>query len=128
MKLIILNQQEKEDTELTERKNAIEKSAFLLQNYRTAFRKHFKPEENFASRVKRMVDEKDKKKDKKSKEEKEEEKDDDTEDDDAKNDDEEEGEEGDDEGEGHGEDEKEKEGKTESNKCSYNQSEYNQIK
>merc|ERR1712136_169917 len=58
--------QEKEDTELTERKNAIEKSAFLLQNYRSAFRKHFNPEENFASRVKRMVDEKDKKKDKKS--------------------------------------------------------------
>merc|ERR1712198_464157 len=53
--------QEKEDTELTERKNAIEKSAFLLQNYRSAFRKHFNPEENFASRVKRMVDEKDKK-------------------------------------------------------------------
>jgi len=52
--------QEKEDTELTERKNAIEKSAFLLQNYRSAFRKHFNPEENFASRVKRMVDEKEK--------------------------------------------------------------------
>merc|ERR1712212_1199294 len=76
--------QEKEDTELTERKNAIEKSAFLLQNYRSAFRKHFNPEEKFASRVKRMVDENDKKKDKKSTEEEEEEKDEDDEGDDAK--------------------------------------------
>merc|ERR1712078_973689 len=90
--------QEKEDTELTERKNAIEKSAFLLQNYRSAFRKHFNPEEKFASRVKRMVDENDKKKDKK--EEEEEEKDEDDEGDDAEHDDEGEEAEGDDEGEG----------------------------
>merc|ERR1711862_1007418 len=96
---------EKEDTELTERKNAIEKSAFLLQNYRSAFRKHFNPEEKFASRVKRMVDEKDKK----SEEEEEEEKDEDYEGDDAEHDDEGEEAEGDDEGKGHGVDEKEKE-------------------
>ena len=113
-----INLQEKEDTELIERKNAIEKSAFLLQNYRSAFRKHFNPEQNFASRVKRMVDEKDEKKDKKSTEEEEEEKDEDTEDKDAENDDEGGEGEGDDEGEGrkkNGEDEKENKGKTKLN-------------
>merc|ERR1712136_93885 len=94
--------QEREDTELTERKNAIEKSAFLLQNYRSAFRKHFNPEENFASRVKRMADEKDKKKDKKSEGE---------EGDDAEKEDEGGEGEGDDGGEGDGEAEKEKEDK-----------------
>ena len=100
---------------MTERKNAIEKSAFLLQNYRSAFRKHFNPEENFASRVKRMVNEKkDKKKDKKSKEE--EEKDEDSEGDDAESEDEGGEGEGDDKGKGRqGEDEKEKEGNTKSN-------------
>merc|ERR1712136_240156 len=105
--------QEKEDTELTERKNAIEKSAFLLQNYRSAFRKHFNPEENFASRVKRMVDEKDKKKDKKSEGEEGEEGDDEegdgAEGDDAEKEDEGGEGEGDDGGEGDGGNEKEKE-------------------
>jgi len=58
--------QETKDTELTEKKNAIERSAFLLQNYRSAFRKHFNPEEKY--RVKRMVEVKDEdKKDKKKK-------------------------------------------------------------
>merc|ERR1712012_1473763 len=61
--------QETKDTELTEKKNAIERSAFLLQNYRSAFRKHFNPEEKF--RVKRMVEVKDDdKKDKKDKKKK----------------------------------------------------------
>jgi len=57
--------QDKEDTELTEQKNSIERNAFLLQNYRTAFRKHFNPEEPSPSRVKRMVEEKAKSKSKK---------------------------------------------------------------